>query len=256
MKTPITRVLTSMVLILAWTTSSIRRKLCSVALILVLTVASMHLVQAQEVVFTIPSEFLGEYPPLVPIDEMANSFIWLAPDAEKKYRALLFEQPEIFLAPDSEYKGIKPDAFKLISDTMRDVMGTAAVENYPVVEVPGPGVIRVRSALMDLYFKKNKGGEGPSWLPVVGGVADYEMRAAIGRNLSLVEVRLEMEAIDNETGKRLAVVVAYTGQKKNDEFDLPERPASWSDLFRTLDRLSDSVRGQIHGLLVDEPADP
>jgi hypothetical protein len=216
----------------------------------------MHLVQAQEVVFTIPSEFLGEYPPLEAIDEMGTSFIWLAPDAERKYRALLFEQPEIFLAPDSEYKGIKPDVFKIISDTMRDVMGTASVEYYPVVEVPGPDVIRVRSALMDLYFKEDKGGRGSSWLQIIGGVADYEMRAAIGRNISLVEVRLEMEAIDNETGKRLAVVVAYTGQKKNDELDLPERPSSWSDLFRTLDRLSDSIKGQIHSLLVDEPADP
>ena len=255
MELPIARVLTSTALILAWTTSWIRRKVCSVALILFLTVASMHLVQAQ-IVFTIPSEFLGEYPPLESIDEVANSYFWRAPDAEKKYRALFIEQPEIFLHPDSAYKGIKPDAFKIISDTLRDFMGTTAIENYPVVQQPGPDVIRVRSALMDLYFKKGDGGKGLSWFRNPGGVVDYEMRAAIGRNLSLVEARLEMEAIDNETGKRLAVLVVHTGQKKNDELDLPERPSSWSDLFRTLDRLGDSIRGQIADLLVDKPADP
>jgi len=95
-----------------------------------------------------------------------------------------------------------------------------------------------------------------SWFRNVGGVVDYEMRAAIGRNISLVEVRLEIEAIDSETGKRLAVVVAHTGQKKSDELDLPERPSSWTDFYRTLDRLSDSVRVRIADLFVDEPRTP
>ncbi|MCZ6877016.1 MAG: DUF3313 family protein [Acidobacteria bacterium] len=252
MELSIARVLTSTALILAWTTSWIHRKLCYMAPILFLTVVSMHLVQAQ-IVFTIPSEFLGEYPPLESIDQVPNSYFWRAPDAEKKYRALLIEQPEIFLAPDSEYKGIKPDAFKIISDTLRDFIATAAAENHPVVEQPGPGVVRVRSALMDLYFKK---GSEVSWFRNVGGIVDYEMRAAIGRNISLVEARLEIEATNSETGKRLAVVVAHTGQKKMDELDLPERPSSWSDLFRTLDRLSDSTRVRITDLFVDEPADP
>lgn len=58
---------------------------------------------------------------------------------------------------------------------------------------------------MDFYFKK--GRAEISWLRNLGGVVDSEMRAAIGRNISLVEARLEVEAIDNETGKRLAVVV-------------------------------------------------
>lgn len=252
MELPIAKVLTSTGLISAWTTSWIHRKLCCGAFILVLTVASMHLVQAQ-VVFTTPSEFLGEYPPLESIDKVANSYYWRAPDAEKKYRAVLIEQPEIFLASDSQYKGIKPDAFKVISDTLRDFIATTVAETQPVVEQPGPGVVRLRSALMDVYFKKAEGGQGFSWLRNVGAVVDYEMRAAIGRNISLVEVRLEIEAIDSETGKRLAVVVAHTGQKKSDELDLPERPSSWTDLYRTLDRLNDSVRVRIADLFVDEP---
>jgi hypothetical protein len=164
---------------------------------------------------------------------------------------MLIEQPEIFLAPDSQYKGIKPDAFKIISDTLRDFIATTVAEARPVVEQPGPGVVRLRSALMDVYFKK--GGTQVSWFRNVGGVVDYEMRAAIGRSISLVEARLEVEAIDSETGKRLAVVVAHTGQKKIDELDLPERPSSWSNLFRALDRLSDSVRVRFADLFVDEP---
>ena len=140
MKFPIARILTSTALIVAWTTSWIRRKLCYAALILVPTVASMHLVQAQ-IGVTMSSEFLGEYPPLKAVEKMANSYYWQAPDAEKKYRAWLIEQPEIFLAPDSEYKGIKPDAVKIIFDTLRDFIATIVTETHPVVEQPGPGVV-------------------------------------------------------------------------------------------------------------------
>ena len=252
MELPVAGVLTSTALVLARKTSWIHRRSDYLAVILVLAMASMHLVQAQ-IVFTVPSEFLGEYPPLESIDKVANSYFWRAPDAEKKYRAVLIEQPEIFLASDSEYKGIKPDAVKIISDTLRDFIATTVAETHPVVEQPGPGVVRLRTALMDLYFKK---GSEVSWLRNVGGIVDYEMRAAIGRNISLVEARLELEATDSETGKRLAVVVAHTGQKKIDELDLPERASSWSDLFRTLDRLNDSVRVRVTDLFVEEPRVP
>ncbi len=245
----------SFVLIRAVATSCINRKLFYLPVILVLTVASMHLVQAQ-VVFTIPSEFLGEYPPFESIDGVANSYLWVAPDAEKKYRALFLEQPEIFLASDSEYKGIKPDAFKVISDTLLEILGTTAIESHPVVDELGPDVIYVRSALMDVFFKEKRGGTGLSWFRKGDGIVDYELRAAIGRNMSLVEARLEIEATDSETGKRLAVLVAHSGQKENDELDQPERSVSWSDLFRSLDRLSASIRGKIDVLFVDEPVNP
>ena len=79
MELPVARVLTSTALVLARRTSWIHRRSYYLAVILVLTMASMHLVQAQ-IVFTVPSEFLGEYPPLETIDKVANSYFWRAPD--------------------------------------------------------------------------------------------------------------------------------------------------------------------------------
>jgi hypothetical protein len=247
MKSPITGVRMSMALIGAVAISWINRKTCYLPLILVLTVVSIHLVQAQ-VVFTIPSEFLGEYPPLKPIENMADSYIWRAPDVQKKYRAVLIEQPEIFLAPDSEYKGIKPDAVKMISDMLLNFIATAEAEVRPVVENPGPAVVRLRPALMDLYFKKGSGAF--SWFRNVGGIVDYEMRAAIGRNISLVKARLELEATDSETGKRLVVLVFQSSQNK---IERSEGPSFWSNLIRKLDLLSEVVQAQVADLFVDEP---
>ena len=108
-------------------------------------------------------------------------------------------------------------------------------------------MVRLRPALMDLYFKK---GSDVSWFRNVGGIVDYEMRAAIGRNISLVNARVEIETIDSETGKRLAVLVTQAGQK------METRPLSWSDLFRSLDHLGDVVRARVADLFVDEPQTP
>ncbi len=251
MKSSIIGVFMFMTLIRDVATSCINRKLFCLPIILVLTVASIRLVQAQ-IVTTLPSEFLGEYPPLEPVENM-NSYFWRSPDAQKKYRTVLIEQPEIFLSPDSEYKGIKPNAFKIISDTLLDFMAANAAENYPVVREPGPGVVRVRAALMDLRFRK---GVETSWFLNPGGAVENEVRAAIGRHISLVETRIEVELTDSETGKRLAVVVAYSGQEKSDELGIPERGSSWTDFFRTLDRLNDVVRLRVADLFVDESADP
>ena len=74
-----------------------------------------------------------------------------------------------------------------------------------LVSVCFTGCGRLCPARMDVYFKK--GRAEISWLRTIGGVVDYEMRAAIGRNISLVESRLEVEAIGSETGKWLAFVV-------------------------------------------------
>ena len=71
-----------------------------------------------------------------------------------------------------------------------------------------------------------------------------------------MEARIEVEATDSETEKRLAVVVAHTGQQKIDELGIPERASSWTDLIRTLDRLSDVVRVRLADLFVAEAADP
>jgi hypothetical protein len=214
--------------------------------------ASISPVQAQ-IVTTFTSEFLGNYPPLEPLEKIPNSYFWRSPDAQEKYRAVLFEQPEIFLAPDSEYKGIKPNAFKMISDTLLDFLAVNASEVYTVVREPGPGVIRVRSALLDLHFRK---GTKTSWLLDPSGVVEYEMRAAIGRNVSMVEARIEIEGTDSETEERLVVLVAQTGEEKSDEYGFPGRDSSWTELFQTVDRLSDIVRVRLTDLFVDEAADP
>src|SRR5687767_5226966 len=58
------------------------------------------------------SSFLRDYSKLEPAQDNPFEELYLAPDAMKRstqYTAVMIDQPEIFLHPDSKYQGIKPD---------------------------------------------------------------------------------------------------------------------------------------------------
>jgi len=174
------------------------------------------------------SGFLEEYPPLSPLEGVPNTVFWRNPDIEKKYRAVLVEPAELFLDPKSPYKGINVDAFKIVADTLRDLVATQIAEAHPIVVEPGPGVLRIRIALSNVYLKK---GASFDWYQAVGPRSAARMRVAVGRNVSLVRAILEIEGSDSETGRRLGFVASQSGQES-------AHSGSWVDLVKRLDQLS------------------
>ena len=162
---------------------------------------------------------------------------------------MLIEQPEIFLDPKSKYKGIKPDAFKVLADAFRSRLATQMAQYHPVVERPGPGVIRLRLALTNVYLKKDR---ATGWAELIARARTSEIQAAVGRNISLVEATMEAEALDSETGSRIGVVVAQRGQRKVKELDVHEQPTSWSDLLEGIDRLVEVSQALFSGLFTNE----
>jgi len=181
------------------------------------------------------SGFLEDYPKMKPM-KGGPGFIWIAPDFTNRYRAILIEQPEIFIDPNSKYHGVKPDEFKVIADTLRDTLATKLAQHRTIVEEPGPGVARIRLALTHVYMKRGRRTRQPPSASTV-----YSLRAAVGRDVSLVEATVEAEIVDSVSEKRLGVVVAQRGQRRVKELEVEESPSSWSDLLWTLDALSESA---------------
>ena len=80
-------------------------------------------------------------------------------DRLAKYNKLMIDQPEIWLSPDSEFRGAKPDNIKAIADLIRERLTERVISRgYEVVDEPGPDVLYMRVALTDLYLKKEKRG--------------------------------------------------------------------------------------------------
>ncbi len=179
--------------------------------------------------------------------ELANR-IYIVPDLMerlKDYNAFLVDQPEIFIAPDSKYKGAKPDQLKLLADTVR----LATIERleaggYPVTEEPGPGVMYMRFAVAHLYLKKKKRGL-LSYTPM-GFVVHSTMQAAVRdlwKKIDIVELSLEMEFADSVTGEVLAAGTSPHGMRKakGQKQDL----VTWEELDAVIRTIGERMRCQL-----------
>ena len=112
---------------------------------------------------TFDKTFLTDYSRLVP-RQSANGmdFAYIPPQAIEslaQYNAIMVDQPEILISPNSDYRGAKPENLATIADSMREALDARLKGGgYNVVDKPGPGVLYVRVALTDLELTKKKRG--------------------------------------------------------------------------------------------------
>ena len=195
------------------------------------------------------NDFLTDYSLLVEQEGYLADRIYLPPNAVQRfadYNAFLVDQPEIFIAEDSAYKGAKGDALKALADTARlTTMERLEAGGFTVVDEPGPDVLYIRWAIVDLYLKKKKRGI-LSYTPV-GFVVHATKNAAmrdLWKKIDIVELSLEMELIDTVTGE---IIAAATSQqqgmrkKKGEKADL----VSWQELDALFSTLGERIRCQL-----------
>ena len=144
-------------------------------------------------------------PEMKPIPEIEGAWYWNKPGLEfKKYDKILLETIEIFLAPDSRYKGINADQMKALSDSMRAVMIAALEPDYPVVSKTGPGVLVARIAITNVYLDKPKHRFG-QYSPIGLLASGVKTIAGKPKNFSIKNASVEAEMFDFEIGERVAV---------------------------------------------------
>jgi len=184
------------------------------------------------------NDFLTDYSLLVPTEgEGVNPLVKARYIPEQQiqkwsdYTSILVDQPEIFIASDTKYKGAKGDQLKLLADAAR----LAAIEQlekngYVVAHEPGPRVLYLRWAITDLYLKKKKRGL-LSYTPL--GMVVHTTRQAAMRDLwkkiDIVELAVESELTDFVSGEILgAAVTRRQGKRKGKGQD--EDLVTWQEL--------------------------
>jgi len=157
------------------------------------------------------SDFLSDYSKLKPLAG-SDTLMYTAPNAYtdfKNYKAVMIDQPELVIANDSKYKGIKPDDAKAVADALRAQMSETVTKNGRlfVVDKPGPGVLYVRIAASNVHLKKKSRGllgYTPAGFVVGSAVsAGQEME----QKVVLQDMNLEIEVQDSQTQKVLAAVI-------------------------------------------------
>lgn len=152
-----------------------------------------------------PSAFIDAKVELSPIPDKPGAYRYLKPKLDlKKYNKILIEPVEIWLHPDSKYKGIQPDTIKAMADGFTQTLVDELEPEYTVVGTAGADTLVVRLAIMGLKTKKKKRSL-LGYLPVVLVVGALNTDAL--KRVSLVDAGIEAEVLDSITGETVAVLV-------------------------------------------------
>ncbi len=192
------------------------------------TVASTALLfsssQADELIY---SGFMTDYTQLEKVTDGSAHYRYIAPGAEDKltkYFAVMIDQPEIFIANDSPYRGVKPKQLNALAEALRAGIASGLSEDLFVVDRPGENVLYLSVAVTNLKLKKRK-KKVFNYLPVglvIGGIKGAAT-TDIAKKADLKGVVFEVEVFDSITEERLVAIIDSLG-------DDEEIPTTWEEL--------------------------
>ena len=198
------------------------------------------------------NDFLTDYSLLEKRDGTIFEAAYVAPGARERledYNAVMVDQPEIFIAPDSKYKGAKPDQLKALADTSRGAMvERLEAGGYTVTETPGDGVILIKQGEKRIWR-----GEVP-YTPV-GFVVHSTRQAAIKdlwKKIDIIEMGLEMELTDSQSGEIFAAMVSQQGHRETD--DVEQDPVTWEELDAMFLTIGERMRCAMDNARIAEDA--
>ena len=181
------------------------------------------------------SGFLDDYSKLQDVDDFYLDQVYFVPGALERLKgmnAVMVDQPEIFIAEDSPYKGAKPDAMKILADTLREGMRERVATRFNVTETPGPGTIYLHWAITDLYLQKKK-KKFYAYTPT-GFILDGAKNAVIQdiwKKVDIVEMTIEAELVDSANDEVLVAVLVDEGARKDKEAGQKKRdPVTWEEI--------------------------
>jgi hypothetical protein len=145
-----------------------------------------------------PSGFLKDYSGFKPIPEDPSMLYYERPNVDwKKYTKLMIDPVTVYYGRASKVQPIKPEELKKLADYFRSEAIEAVKDAYPVVDKPGPDVLRIRAAITDLKSAN-------PWMNLAA-------TAAVFMPVDMGGAAMEAEFIDSQTGERLAGVVDRKG---------------------------------------------
>ncbi len=187
------------------------------------------------------NDFLSDYSTLQDHDEDTRftARVYQVPNAEQRlgdYTSIMVDQPEIFIAADSKYKGAKGDQLKALADVARlSTIAQLEAGGLNVVDTPSTDTLYMRWAITDLYLQKKKRGI-LSYTPV--GMVVHTTKSAATRDLwkkiDIAELRIEIELTDVVTGEVIVAGISHQQgfrKQKGEKADL----VTWQELEALFD---------------------
>ncbi len=208
---------------------------------------------AEEMIY---SGFMSDYSQLEKVTDGSVDYRYLAPDAYDrltKYNAVMIDQPEVFVAVDSPYRGVKPKHLDALAESLRAALSHALGDDIYVVDRPGDNVLYLTTAITNLKLNKRK-KKAFQYLPIalvasgISGAASSE----IAKKADFAGLVFELEAFDSVTDERLVAVIDSLEPDPR-----AEEPETWEDVDALMVRYGEiiSCRFQNAHLPEDQRAD-
>ena len=148
------------------------------------------------------SGFLGDYTGLEPNPNLeGEALTYVNPDEMKglrSYVAIIVDPVEVYVATDADDSLIPQRAREAVANYFKHALVGALSDLYPVVDSPGPLVLRLRAAVVGVDL-------GGDVAPMDKALADASN--PLQRAIVIDEVGVELELVDSETGERIAAAV-------------------------------------------------
>ena len=119
-----------------------------ICIILVFTAAGCTTMKTQ------PSGFLNDYGFIENTEENTLRKEIASGIEPGQYTKIIIDPVIVFLHPDAKASGVAPDRLMELAEFFTDEMIMAFSDNYTIVEEPGPGVLRLRTAITDVLPNK------------------------------------------------------------------------------------------------------
>jgi len=184
-----------------------------------------------------PSGFLGNYDDFKVINPETNAKVWIKKPHKdlsllKGYKAIVFSPIEVWMDPESGYKGVDPNELKLITDYFLQQLQEKLGKNFEIVEKDGPNVMNLRIAITGVQKTRPK-REVYDLIPVklVWNVGNAAYRKVAGKHLDAYQATVEMEIRDTQSGDRLVAAMDKHSVNKTTE----KGEDTWAPLQKVLD---------------------
>ena len=166
-----------------------------------------------------PAGFLSDYSKLKPKGGDSEAYSYVDPSADMgKYNKLMVDRIKIYLKEDAPSKQIDPAELKELADYFHQAIVKAVEPAYPVVNEPGPDVLRMRIAITDLVPNAPEASGVTLVVPFVwlGEAGAGAAQGKAGSTPFLGEAAVEAEALDSVSSKQLtAYIEERVGKKYN-----------------------------------------
>jgi len=132
-----------------------------------------------------------------------------------------------FFSDESKYKGVHVDVMKELAEAFHTAVAEALGDAYPLVDKPGPDVMRIRIAITDVVASKPGLNLITTAMPGGFGVKAVT-KAATGSHSFIGNTAMEAEILDSLTNMQIAMAMDSRG--KGDKIRITEGLTKWGDV--------------------------